>query len=283
MFFNTIVEKWMEKPLIEVTDLFGGDINQVFKLSFPHSEFVLKLNTRNAFPGMFEKEATGLKQIAATGCRTPRVIKTFSEGDHQFLILEFIEEGRPDSHYWERFGRRLAGLHSSGSIAFGWEEDNYIGSLEQVNNKREKWTDFFIECRILPLVEKSLEKGLLTNTHVNQFEELFKRLPQLIPEERASLIHGDLWSGNLMCGTGGEPVFIDPAVYFGHREMDLAMTRMFGGFDQRFLDSYNEVLPLEPGFTRRVDIHNLYPNLVHLVLFGRSYLGNIERTLRDNS
>ena len=282
MFFSTIIEKWMDKTLIEVTPLFGGDINQVYKLRFSDSESVLKLNYRNRYPGMFEKEASGLKKIAAAGCRSPLVLKTFSEGNHQFLILEFIEQERPDSKFWERFGRRLARLHSAGSATFGWEEDNYIGSLEQRNSKIEKWTDFFIDCRIIPLVEKAREKGLLTQSHSRQFEDLFKRLPQLVPQEGASLIHGDLWSGNLMCGIGMEPVFIDPAAYFGHREMDLAMTRMFGGFDQSFMDSYNEALPLEPGFEQRVDIHNLYPNLVHLILFGRSYLGNIERTLREN-
>jgi fructosamine-3-kinase len=282
MFFSTIIEKWMDKTLIEVTPLFGGDINQVYRLRFSDSESVLKLNDRNRYPGMFEKEATGLKKIAATGCRAPRVLKTFSEGNHQFLILEFIEQERPNSKFWERFGRHLARLHSTGSATFGWEEDNYIGSLEQRNERREKWTDFFIDSRIIPLVEQAREKGLLTQSHSRQFEVLFKRLPQLVPQEGASLIHGDLWSGNLMCGIGMEPVFIDPAAYFGHREMDLAMTRMFGGFDQRFMNSYNEVLPLEPGFEQRVDIHNLYPNLVHLVLFGRSYLGNIERTLREN-
>ena len=283
MFFSTIIEKWMDKTLIEVTPLFGGDINQVYRLRFSDGESVLKLNDRNRYPAMFEKEATGLKKIAATGCRAPRVLKTFSEGNHQFLILEFIEQERPESEFWERFGRRLALLHSARSASFGWEEDNYIGSLEQRNESREKWTDFFIDFRIMPLVEKAREKGLLTQSHSRQFEDLFKRLPQLVPQEAASLIHGDLWSGNLMCGIGMEPVFIDPAAYFGHREMDLAMTRMFGGFDRRFMNSYNEALPLEPGFEQRVDLHNLYPNLVHLVLFGRSYLGNIERALRENS
>jgi fructosamine-3-kinase len=283
MFFNPIIEKWMDRSLIRVTPLFGGDINQVFKLSFTGLDCVLKLNNAGTYPGMFEKEAMGLEQISETGCRAPEVLKSFSEGDHQFLILEFIQEEQPNGAYWERFGRRLAGLHSAVSANFGWKHDNYIGSLEQRNGKRQKWSDFFIECRILPLAEKAREKGLLTNVHMRQFESMFKRLPELIPEEQASFVHGDLWSGNLMCGPEKEPVFIDPAVYFGHREVDLAMTHMFGGFDQRFLESYEEVLPLEPGFDRRIDIHNLYPNLVHLVLFGRSYLGNVERVLRVNS
>lgn len=283
MFFNSIVEKWMGRPLVESTPLHGGDINQVFRLRFSDLDCVLKLNSTIAYPGMFVKEASGLESMAATGCRTPEVLKVFAEGDHQFLILEFIEQGHPDREYWEEFGRRLAGLHGSGSDKFGWDEDNYIGSLKQRNSRREKWTDFFIECRMLPLLEQATAKGLLSSSHMRRFEELFKRLPQLIPEEGASLLHGDLWSGNLMCGKGGDPVFIDPAVYFGHREVDLAMTRMFGGFDQRFIESYEEVFPLQRGWEQRMALHNLYPNLVHLVLFGRSYLRNIESTLRTYS
>jgi len=280
MFFKAIVEKRMDQPLLEVVPLSGGDINRVYKLRFPDATCVLKLNAKDRFPGMFEKEAKGLGLIASTGCRTPEVLKTFTEGEHQYLILEYIlEQGRgPD--YWERFGRRLAGLHKHTSKGFGLEEDNYIGSLEQINSKREKWTDFFIECRLSPLMARASDKNLLSREHQNSFERLFSRLPELIPEEEGSLLHGDLWSGNLMCGGGGEPVFIDPAVYFGNREADIAMTQLFGGFDRRFLDSYNESYQLLSGWEERIELHNLYPRLVHLVLFGSSYLSGISHTLR---
>ena len=273
----------MGRQLTGIRPLGGGDINQVYRLSFPGTECVLKLNSRNRFPGMFEKEAQGLKLIGSAGCRVPEVLSTFSEGEHQFLILEYIEAHRIGNAYWERFGRRLAALHGHSSEAFGLDHDNYIGSLEQHNGRKAEWSDFFIECRIRPLMEKARDRNLLNAGHVKGFERLFARLPELLPRERPSLLHGDLWSGNLMCGPGEEPVFIDPAVYFGHREMDLAMTRMFGGFDRRFLDSYSESMPLEPGLDHRIEIHNLYPTLVHLVLFGRSYLGGIEASLRKFS
>jgi len=280
MFFSAVVEKWMDRSLIDVSPLYGGDINQVFRLHFRDSDCVLKLNDSDRYPDMFEREAAGLALIGTTGCRTPRVLKTFKEGRHQFLILEFIEQETPDAGYWERFGKRLAGLHAKTSSAFGIDADNFIGSLRQSNSLRETWTDFFIDCRILPLMQMGRDKNLLSAEHVKRFERLFSRLTELIPEEKASLLHGDLWSGNLMCGSGGEPVFIDPAVYFGHREMDIAMTRMFGGFDESFINSYNEIQPLESGWSQRIEIHNLYPNLVHLLLFGSSYLKGIEKTLK---
>ena len=283
MFFKTIVERRMGQRLTGVTALGGGDINQVYKLSFPDSQCVLKLNSRDRFPGMFEKEARGLELIGSTGCRVPGVVRDFTEGDHQFLILEYIEEHATNTEYWERFGRRLAAMHSHTSEAFGLDHDNFIGSLHQGNDRRDNWVEFFIDCRIRPLVEAARARGLLSDAQVSGFERLFLRLPGLIPEERPSLLHGDLWSGNLMCGPGSEPVFIDPAVYFGHREVDLAMTRMFGGFDRRYLESYSEAMPLEPGLEERLEIHNLYPTLVHLVLFGPSYLRGIEATLKTFS
>lgn len=270
----------MDQPLAEVTPLAGGDINQVFRLRFPDLVCVLKLNQNHRFPGMFEKEASGLELLGSAGCRTPAVLACFEEGEHQYLLLEFIREERQDRSYWERFGRELSLLHRQSAEMFGLEEDNYIGSLEQRNSQREKWTDFFIECRLAPLIAQACDRGLIGRETVRELERLFLRLDELIPKEAPSLLHGDLWSGNLMCGAGGEPVFIDPAVYYGHREIDLAMTQLFGGFDRRFLKSYNESNPLLPGWEERLDLHNLYPRLVHLVLFGRSYLTGIEATIR---
>jgi fructosamine-3-kinase len=281
MQFETVIEKWLEKPVSDARPLAGGDINQVYRVRMIDSEeFVLKLNLKDRFPKMFEKEASGLEMLHSAGCNTPGVKMTFAEGDQQFLILEFIEEGRPTSTSWERFGSQLASLHSRTDEFFGLDQDNYIGSLVQINERDESWTEFFITNRMKPLIKKATDRSLMGTNHRKSFESLFSRLSDLIPNERPSLLHGDLWSGNLMFDNGGEPVFIDPAVYYGHREVDIAMTRMFGGFNSSFLGSYIEVKPLEPGWEERLDLHNLYPTLVHLVLFGSSYLSGIERTLQ---
>ena len=280
MKFEAVIEKWLGESLLEVRSLSGGDINQVFRLRLANSkDFVLKLNSKDLYPDMFEKEAAGLRLLESAGSNVPGVQMSFVEGTHQFLILEFIEEGRPTSSSWERFGRQLATLHLKTNDTFGLDHDNYIGSLDQINRRAVSWNDFFISNRMEPLIRKASERNLLIRSHLKKFESLFSRLPQLIPEENPSLLHGDLWSGNLMFDKLGEPVFIDPAVYYGHREVDIAMTRMFGGFNEEFLMSYNEIRPLEVGWQERIELHNLYPTLVHLVLFGSSYLSGIERTL----
>ncbi len=281
MQLEAVIEKWLGTTLIEVRPLSGGDINQVFRLRLANSaDFVLKLNSKNNFPEMFQKEAAGLKLLKSASCNVPGVHMIFEEGAHQFLILEFIEEGGATGTSWERFGRQLANLHLSTNEVFGLDHDNYIGSLSQINKAAENWTDFFISNRLEPLIRMARERNLLRESHLEAFESLFSRLPHLIPEESPSMLHGDLWSGNLMFDKMGEPVFIDPAVYYGHREVDIAMTRMFGGFNASFFHSYNEIIPLETGWEERLDLHNLYPTLVHLVLFGSSYLSGIERTLK---
>lgn len=281
MELEAVIKKWLGMPLLEVSPLAGGDINQVFRLHFGHSrDLVLKLNSKDRYPGMFEKEAAGLKLLESAGCRTPGVEMSFVEKGHQFLILESIEEGRPISSSWEKFGRQLAKIHLHSQDAFGLNHDNYIGSLNQINKPAENWIDFFISARLEPLIRMACERNSLGDKHIKDFDSLFSRLDSLIPEEKPALLHGDLWSGNLMFDTQGEPVFIDPAVYFGHREVDIAMTRMFGGFNPRFLESYNEILPLVTDWEDRVALHNLYPTLVHLVLFGNSYRSGIESALK---
>ena len=243
MEFEAIIEKWLGASLLEVRPLAGGDINQVFRLRLADSkDLVLKLNSKDRYPGMFEKEAAGLRLLESAGCRVPEVEISFVEGNHQFLILELIEEGRSTGLSWEKFGRQLAALHLATNDTFGLGHDNYIGSLDQKNATSDSWTEFFISNRLEPLIRKARGLNLLGGWHLEAFESLFPRLPELIPKEVPSLLHGDLWSGNLMFDKTGEPVFIDPAVYFGHREVDIAMTRMFGGFNESYLDSYNEIL-----------------------------------------
>lgn len=283
MFFSAIIEKCLGQSVQEISALAGGDINEVYKVSLSRSQVVVKINKKDAFPDMFSREASGLKLLSSAGCTTPEIIGSFTEENYQLLVLEYLPEERPTLKYWETFGRHLARLHQFSSDAFGLEEENYIGSLSQRNGWRSNWPDFFIECRLLPMISRAFDRSLLDSTHKKDFESLFLKMKELVPNEPASLLHGDLWSGNLMCGLEQNPVFIDPAVYFGHREVDIAMTHMFGGFDPSYLESYTDVFPLEAGWENRLELHNLYPYLVHLNLFGRSYLGRIEQILKRYS
>jgi fructosamine-3-kinase len=193
--------------------------------------------------------------------------------------MEWIDADRTNPVYWQELGVGLAQLHMATQEQFGYATNNYIASLVQTNSPKNSWQEFFIENRLEPLAGKAYYQGLLSLEFFKKFQEMYPKLENLLPKEKPALLHGDLWSGNIMRGKNGSPCLIDPAVYYGHREMDLAFSRMFGGFEEGFYQSYETVFPLEPGFEERIPIYNLYPLLVHLLLFGKSYLSGIERTV----
>ncbi len=280
MFFKLLVEEKLTEKIKTISSISGGDINNVFKIKTEQNTYVLKVNRNDIFPQMFAKEKLGLEILSNTGIKSPKVIQYFSANEYQFLLLEFIKEGSITNLFWENFASNLVALHRTSRNYFGLNHDNYIGSLKQKNHKKTSWESFFIDCRIAPLVKLAFENNLLSKSHLKCFEKLYLRLNELLPIENSSLVHGDLWSGNLMKGADQVPVFIDPAVYFGHREMDIAMTQMFGGFDYSFINYYNDLFPLEKYWEDRIEIHNLYPNLVHLNLFGQSYLSGIESVIQ---
>src|SRR6185436_7332699 len=179
-------------------------------------------------------------------------------------------------------GRGLAALHKFGAPYFGLDHDNFIGSLDQANDRRAAWADFYRDLRLEPLVARAAERGLVGVQLRRDFERLFERLDSLVgPAEAPARLHGDLWGGNLHVDERGQPCLIDPAVYGGHREIDLAMMRLFGGYGPRVFDAYEEAWPLSEGHERRTPLYQLYPLLVHVNLFGSGYVGQATRALRD--
>lgn len=281
MYFKEKLEEKLEEKIKRITSLLGGDINDTYKIHTSDNVYALKVNRRDAFPEMFQKEKLGLESISKTGTKAPDVILTFSDSEYQFLLLEFIEESPVDPSFWKNFADDLVKIHQSFSNDFGLEYDNYIGSLHQDNTQKPSWENFFIENRLMPLVKSGYDDNLLHVKHLIHFENFYKKVNEIIPQEKPSLLHGDLWGGNLMKGKNNTPVFIDPAIYYGHREVDISMTQMFGGFDNSYLTFYNEIFPLEKGWEERIKIHNLYPNLVHLNLFGLGYLSGIESVIKE--
>ncbi len=279
MFFKQLLEEKLSQKVLQINAISGGDINDVYLVKTKENDFVLKVNSFSKFPKMFEKEKKGLEKISKTGANSPKIIQVFKNSKHQFLLLEFIKEEKIQNGFWRKFAEDLVKIHKTTSSSFGLDYDNYIGSLTQNNSSKKTWESFFIENRILPLVQLAFDQNILQNKHNMLFESLFSRLNEILPVEQPSLVHGDLWSGNLMNSLGVSPVFIDPAIYFGNREMDIAMTQMFGGFNNSYIQFYSEKFPLEKGWEERLKIHNLYPNLVHLLLFGKSYLRGIERVI----
>ncbi|MEN8137148.1 MAG: fructosamine kinase family protein [Bacteroidota bacterium] len=279
MFFKKRLEQNLSEHIIRITPLSGGDINDAYKIETTDNVYALKVNNKSAFPGMFEKEKRGLEAISKSGARVPEVILTYIDAEYQYLLMEFIEEGFSNMDFWEKFAIGLARIHKTAGTQFGLDYDNYIGSLHQDNSQKSTWESFFIENRLIPLVKSAFNYGTLQKKHLQYFENFYKKVSEIVPQEKASLLHGDLWGGNLMKGKGSTPVFIDPAIYYGHREMDIAMTQMFGGFNNNYFGYYNEVFPMAPGWEGRIEIHNLYPNLVHLNLFGSGYLKSIENVI----
>jgi protein-ribulosamine 3-kinase len=260
----------------------GGCINHGGRLVTSAGIFFLKWNDRSQFPSMLETEARGLKLLAASHTlRIPEVILAAESGPFQFLLLEFLEASQQRADYWEQFGADLARLHQHSSGDFGLDHNNFIGSIVQTNQPSKNWIDFFIDHRVKTHLNLALKNKMVDVDIVNKFEKLYTRLPDLLPIEKPSLLHGDLWSGNLITDEKGSPALIDPAVYYGNREMDLAMTSLFGGFNSTFIDSYSQIFPLVPGFEKRRDVYNLYPLLVHVNLFGKSYTGQVVSILND--
>lgn len=229
---------------------------------------------------MFEAEAKGLLLLAATEeIHIPQVVLTRTGQEFQFIVLEFIQQNGKAKSFWQDMGRQLAAVHRHTQEDFGLDYDNFIGALPQRNAQRKNWVDFFVENRLQVQLELACTRRIAATADLQQFEKLFKKLPDLFPAEAPALLHGDLWSGNLIADETGMPCLVDPAVYFGNREAELAFTRLFGGFSHDFYDSYRAAFPLIPGFEERVDLYNLYPLLVHTNLFGGNYWAEVRQIL----
>ncbi len=254
------------------TPVHGGDISQSFMLETDKGRFLIKINAAVFGLDMFEKEAMGLIRLADTGVlKVPRPL--FDGKFHQqiFLVMEYVDHGSPAHDFWENFGAGMANLHQHTAAQFGLEHDNFLGKLVQKNTQADSWSDFYTQQRILPLVRKAHQRSLLESVHITQAEKLCEKLPLLFPAEKPALLHGDLWKGNFIAGANGYAAIYDPAIYYGSREMDIAMARLFGGFDERFYAAYHDHFPMENGWQERLAVCQLYPLLVHLLLFGGHY------------
>ncbi|MDP6907857.1 MAG: fructosamine kinase family protein, partial [Flavobacteriales bacterium] len=266
--------------LKSVSPVSGGSINDAFRIETNSNKFFLKTNDASRFPKMFEMESKGLTILSYSSFVVPQPKVVGQQGRKQFILLDWIESENPTSNYWGDYGRSLADLHSKTSDLFGLDHSNYIGSLSQSNNWESTWADFYREERLIPQMELAAQSGQLSSKMKNGFEALFVRMEEIYPIERPSLLHGDLWSGNMMVSSEGKPCIFDPAAYYGHREMDLAMMALFGGFGKSWVGSYNEMYPLENNWNERIPIGQLYPLMVHVNLFGGSYARSVETILQ---
>lgn len=286
-FMNEILEhlKTLNLNIDNIFPVKGGSLSDTFCLESYQSKYFLKLNTAQNFPNLFEKEVNGLNHIREnSNINIPEIIQFgTTNNDFQYLILEWIDITEPSIVNWEKFGQNIAQLHQKTNDKFGWNEDNYIAIIIQPNNYKDTWEQFYTENRILPMIKLLADKKLLNQKEQKAAENLCADLRNIFPKENASLIHGDLWNGNIITRPNGDITLIDPAIYYGHREMDLALADLFGGFDDTFFDSYNEVFPLIGNFKERKSIAQLYPLLVHAYLFEGYYIKDVQTILKKFS
>jgi len=276
-----LLQQIFEQEIYSVTAVSGGDINNAFVVNLSNKEqYFVKHNSFTDGQKMFATEAEGLQFLSShSPFAIPNVIDCRSVEEQHFLILEYVKEGASTEADFYTFGQRLATMHQSTSNRFGLESKNFIGRLPQPNQWESSWKDFYINHRLRYQLKLGLQHGHFTKDVFNKLDRLESIWGTLVPKELPSLLHGDLWSGNYLSKNTGEITIIDPAIYFGHREVDLAMTRLFGGFPSSFYEGYEEIWPLEQGAEERVKLYQLYPILVHANLFGGHYISESLRIL----
>lgn len=270
---------------IQQTDrISGGDINKAYAVTLNTGDRIFMKANAKENVGFFKAEAAGLFAIAQTGTlATPKILCAGTddgqEVGYSFLLMEYINSGEKRSDYWEVLGRELAAMHQADAAAFceqgfGFYEDNYVGATAQSNAPKKTWIEFFRESRLEPQFKTAASN--FSSQEMSRVAKLLDHLDDfLIEPKKPSLIHGDLWSGNVMAGPDGKAMLIDPAAYVGNSEADIAMTELFGGFAPDFYQAYREASPMQPGYEKRRDLYNLYQLLNHLNLFGKSYLGPV--------
>jgi fructosamine-3-kinase len=274
------LEDILNTSIVSYRPLSGGDISAVFKVETKTGAYVLKCGAKEK-TSLFEAEAQGLDLIAKTQTiATPRVIAVGAHHETPYLLMEFIASKTPEKEDYITLGNQLAQLHNCYAEQFGLTLDNFIGSLFQKNTPSKNWIEFYSINRLGVQLELAVSKGLLNPKEIPSQKEIKSVLESLCSDVKPSVLHGDLWSGNYIIAKDGTPYLIDPATYYGHAEVDIAMTKLFGGFSSQFYEAYHDVIPVSSHYNERIDLYQLYYLLVHLNLFGRSYYNSVQRILK---
>jgi fructosamine-3-kinase len=268
----------------------GGESNDAWRVELDDDTVVFAKTNSAAEPDLFPTEADGLGRIAATHTvRVPGVLAVgrtppppHAAGVVHFIVLEWIEPGRPDAHHDDELGGELADLHRTTAPRFGLDRDTISGRRRQPHAWCDTWAELYGEYRLRPTMRLAADRSRLSEVTVGRIERLIDRLPELVgPPEAPALIHGDLWAGNALVDSDGRPWLIDPAVSYSHREMDLAMMRLFGGFGSEVYAAYQARFPLGDGWAERVELHQLFPLLVHTLHPSPSaYIGAVDEIAR---
>lgn len=275
------IKSSLQTPKIAFKTLSGGDTASVYKLEIADkTSYILKCSRSIDSVNIFEAEVSGLRRIASTNTiATPSILDFGTHNDISFLLMEYIHEKSPAKKDYVKLGYQLAQLHNHTSENFGLDKDNFIGNLEQKNILTDNWIDFYSKHRLGFQLKMSLKKSLLKKSEVPLEDRIANSIQLYCKKVNPSLIHGDLWNGNFVVSTDGTPYLIDPSVYYGHSEMDIAMSKLFGGFDLSFYNAYHNEKPITEYYDERIEIYQLYYLLVHLNIFGTSYYAAVKQIL----
>ncbi len=275
MHWRSALEASLGARVTAVEAVAGGDINEAFRVALADERVVFVKAHADAPPeGMFAAEAAGLAWLRAGPLRLPRVLAVGTS----WLALEWLALTPPRSSACHvALGRGLAALHRLGAPSFGFTADNFLATLPQANAPAADWPTFYVERRLRPLIERGVARGRVPDLR-RSLDALAARPDRFGPAEPPARLHGDLWWGNV-AAVDDEPILIDPAVYGGHREIDLAMLALFGELPAALVDAYQEIWPLAEGWRDRLRLHQLYPLAAHAVLFGGGYGDQVARAL----
>lgn len=269
------------KEFHDVQSLSGGSISSAYLLKWDKGAYFLKVNSTDDALEMFKAEHRGLSAIEKTATiAVPKVHHVDVYNNKAYLVMDYVESKSASGNDYKTLGTQLAKLHLNHKEKFGFFADNFIGELPQSNTQHVDWPSFYWHERIAPQLQLAKQSKMLKpseiipeQTAISVFEELFEK------DIKPSLLHGDLWAGNYLIATDGTPYLIDPAVYWGHSMVDIAMSRLFGGFGSEFYTAYHEIIPKTANYEAQIDLYQLYFLLVHLNMFGSSYYGGVAAIL----
>lgn len=278
------IGRTLGRPVVSLTSSGSSGFCSTYRATFDDGRSAFVKARGDDLCGPLREEAAGLRWLAETrAVRVPDVLAVCDDESAQvrFLVTTFVEQHLPAPDHDEQLGRDLARLHRTGAPGFGLDRGNFIADLAQANEPAGSWAEFYAVRRLEPLARRAIDLALLPRDTTGLLERILAVVPDLVgPPEPPARLHGDLWRGNVLAGLRGEPWLVDPAAYGGHREVDLAMMRLFGGFGSACFAAYHEAFPLADGHEDRVALYQLYPLLVHVLLFGESYASSVVQALR---
>lgn len=276
-----VISEKLEGEIVSTKPLSGGSISSAYLINTTQAQFFIKINSADSAIEMFHAEQKGLEAIEYTDTiAVPHVHLVGTHNENAYILMDYVESKRPTPSDYGKLGEKLAMLHQIKADKFGFSSDNFIGSLPQSNNTHGNWSEFYWSERISPQFELAMEKELLRSEEIPSIEQFINIFNSVTSNVEPSILHGDLWGGNYLISNEGTPYLIDPAVYYGHYMVDIAMSQLFGSFGSEFYNSYHKIIAKSENYNEQIDLYQLYFLLVHLNMFGKGYYSSVSTILK---